>query len=531
MYDYVIVGAGSAGCVLAARLTEDPAVSVLLLEAGPPDSKETIHVPAAFGALLKTDVDWDYATLPEDGCNGRMMYMPRGKTLGGSSSINAMVYVRGARADYDGWRDLGHDGWGYDDLLPLFKRGEDNERGASEFHGTGGELSVADSRSNNPMADAFVEAALQAGHEANDDFNAAAQDGVGRYQVTQRNGMRCSTAVAFLHPVLERANLTVETRTHVHRVLLEGGRAVGIVGERHGEPVEVRASREVVLAAGAYNSPQLLMLSGIGPADHLVSREIDVAVDLPGVGENLQDHVQVGGIWTTDAPVSLIVGAEPEHQQAFAERGEGPLTSNVAETGGFWRSDPSLPAPDLQFHCAPVMFVDEGLGDPVAHGISFGVCLLTPRSRGTLRLRTGDPGAKPAIRNAFYSDPEDVRVVMQGLRRVYEIARQPALEPYCRELFVGAASDSDADLRAHMARSSQVLYHPVGTCAMGSVVDAQLRVQGVDALRVVDASVMPVVTRGNTNAPTIAIAERAADMIRDGPAREGEPGRALASNP
>jgi choline dehydrogenase len=527
-YDYAIVGAGSAGCALAARLSEDPSVSVLLLEAGPPDEKESIHVPAAFGSLLKTDVDWDYATMPEDGCNGRMMYMPRGKTLGGSSSINAMVYIRGGRADYDGWRDLGHEGWGYDDLLPLFKRGEDNERGASEFHGAGGELSVSDSRSNNPMADAFVEAAVQAGHERNDDFNGAGQDGVGRYQVTQRNGMRCSTAVAFLHPVLDRPNLHVETRTHVHRVLLEGGRAVGLVGERGGEPVEVRAEREVILAAGAYNSPQLLMLSGIGPAEHLAMREIEVAVDLPEVGANLQDHVQIGGIWTTDAPVSLIIGAEPEHREAFATQGQGPLTSNVAETGGFWRSDPSLPAPDLQFHCAPVMFVDEGLGDPVAHGISFGVCLLTPRSRGTVRLRSADPGAKPAIRHAFYSDPDDVRVVMEGLRRVYEISRQPALQPYCKERYVGAESDDEPDMRAHMARNSQVLYHPVGTCAMGSVVDSELRVQGVDALRVVDASVMPVVVRGNTNAPTIAIAERAADLIRGTVA---EPTRALASSP
>jgi choline dehydrogenase len=527
-HDYVIVGAGSAGCVLAARLTEDPNVSVLLLEAGPPDEKESIHVPAAFGSLLKTDVDWDYATLPEEGCNGRMMYMPRGKTLGGSSSINAMVYIRGARADYDGWRDLGHEGWGYDDLLPLFKRGEDNERGASEFHGAGGELSVSESRSNNPMADAFVEAAEQVGHRRNDDFNGAAQGGVGRYQVTQRNGMRCSTAVAFLHPVLARPNLHVETRTHVHRVLLEGGRAVGVVGEREGEPVEVRAGREVILAAGAYNSPQLLMLSGIGPADHLEMREIEVAVDLPGVGGNLQDHVQIGGIWTTDQPVSLIVGAAPEHREAFATRGQGPLTSNVAETGGFWRSDPSLTAPDLQFHCAPVMFVDEGLGDPVAHGISFGACLLAPRSRGTVRLRSADPLAKPAICHAFYSDPDDVRAMMEGLRMVHEISRQIALAPYCKDVFVGAASDSDADLRAHMARNSQVLYHPVGTCAMGSVVDAELRVHGVEALRVVDASVMPVVVRGNTNAPTIAIAERAADMIRG---QVAEPTRALASNP
>jgi choline dehydrogenase len=517
-YDYVIVGAGSAGCVLAARLSEDQDVSVLVIEAGPPDAKENIHVPAAFGTLLKTDVDWDYATFPEAGCNNRMMFMPRGKTLGGSSSINAMVYIRGNRADYDTWSAGGNPGWGYDDVLPYFKRSEDNERGENEYHAVGGPLSVSESRSNNPMADAFVEAAVAAGIEPNEDFNGAAQDGVGRYQVTQRNGMRCSTAVAFLHPAAERPNLTIETRMHVHRVLLEGTRAVGVVGEQNGELVEVRAEREVLLCAGSYNSPQLLMLSGIGPAEELAMREIDVVADLPGVGRNLQDHVQIGGIWTTDEPVSLILGAEPEYQQAFGERGEGPLTSNVAETGGFWRSDPSLDAPDLQFHCAPVMFVDEGLGDPVAHGISFGVCLLTPRSAGTVSLRSNDPMAKPAIRHNFYGEPEDVERVMTGLRKVYEISRQGPLAPYCKELWLGAASDDDADLRAHMGRSSQVLYHPAGTCAMGSgaeaVVDHELRVHGIESLRVVDCSVMPSVTRGNTNAPTIMIGERAADMIR-----------------
>jgi choline dehydrogenase len=516
-YDYVIVGAGSAGCVLAARLTEDPGVSVLLVEAGPADTKENIHVPAAFGSLFKTDIDWDYATAPEDGCNGRMMFLPRGKVLGGSSSINAMVYIRGAREDYDGWRDAGNPGWGYDDLLPYFKRSEDNERGESEYHGTGGPLTVSDSRSRNPMSEAWVEAAAETGLRRNDDFNGAAQDGVGLYQVTQRNGMRCSTAAAFLRPALERANLTVETNLQVQRVLIDRGRAVGVIGARLGEPFEALAGREVILSAGAYNSPQLLMLSGVGPAEHLAMREIEVVVDLPGVGQNLQDHINSGVIYTTDEPVSLIVGMEPEHQLEFAEQGRGPLTSNVAEAGGFWRSSDDLPAADLQFHAAPVMFVDEGLGDPVAHGVSFGACILTPKSRGSVTLRSNDPSAKPWIRHSFLAEDEDVQVMLDGLRLTMDIARAPALSRYCREPFVAPASGEDDDLRAHLARRSQTLYHPVGTCAMGSdpsaVVDADLRVYGVEALRVVDASVMPVVPRGNTNAPTIAVAERAADLL------------------
>jgi choline dehydrogenase len=517
-HDYVIVGAGSAGCVLAARLTEDPDVSVLLIEAGPTDSKENIHVPAAFGSLLKTDVDWDYATAPEEGCNGRMMYLPRGKVLGGSSSINAMVYIRGARADYDGWRDAGNPGWGYEELLPYFKRSEDNERGASEFHGVGGPLSVSDTRSRNPMSEAWVQAATDAGLQANDDFNGAAQDGVGLYQVTQRGGRRCSTAVAFLQPSLTRPNLKLETGVAVAQILFEGTRAVGVAGASNGEPFEARATREVILSAGAYNSPQLLMLSGVGPAAHLSLKQIDVVLDLPGVGQNLQDHISAGLTFMTDEPVSLIVGAEPEQQLRFAEQGEGPLTSNVAEAGGFWRSRDGLAAPDIQFHAAPVMFVDEGLGDPIGHGMTFAPCLLTPRSRGSVTLRSNDPSAKPWIRHNFYGEPEDVEVMLDALRLTLEISQQGALDRYCREEFLAPASDSDADLRGHLARHSQTLYHPVGTCAMGSgsdaVVDSELRVRGAEALRVVDASVMPTLPRGNTNAPTIAVAERAADLIR-----------------
>jgi choline dehydrogenase len=470
-----------------------------------------VHIPAVFGELFKTDVDWDYSTAPEEHCNGRMMYLPRGKVLGGSSSINAMIYIRGARSDYDGWNQPG---WAYDDLLPYFKRSEDNERGPSEFHGTGGPLSVSESRSNNPMADAWTEAATEIGIPRNDDFNGEQQWGVGRYQLTQRNGMRCSTAVAFLHPVMDRPNLTVETHTQVHGVLIDSGRAVGIAGERFGHPTEIRAEREVILSAGAYNSPQLLMLSGIGPADHLAQRMIEVEADLPDVGQNLQDHLNSGVIYTTEEPVSLLLGLEPEHQEDFENNGRGPLSSNVAETGGFWRTRGDLAEPDIQFHAAPVMFVEEGLGDPIAHGMSFGGCLLKPKSKGTVTLRSADPTAKPWVRHNFLSDPDDVQTMIDGLRLTLDIARSPALAPYCREPFVAPGSDDDATLRAHLGRRTQTLYHPVGTCAMGPVVDAELRVHGVEGLRVVDASVMPDIPRGNTNAPTIAIAERAADLIR-----------------
>jgi choline dehydrogenase len=345
--------------------------------------------------------------------------------------------------------------------------------------------------------------------------------------------MRCSTALAFLHPALERRNLTVETNLQVQKVLIDRGRAVGISATRLGEPFEALAEREVILSAGAYNSPQLLMLSGVGPAEHLAMREIEVRVNLPGVGRNLQDHINSGVIYTTEEPVSLLLGMEPEHQQAFAEQGRGPLTSNVAEAGGFWRSREDLAAPDLQFHAAPVMFVDEGLGDPIAHGVSFGACILTPESRGSVTLRSNDPSAKPWIRHNFLADEDDVRVMLDGLRLTMDIARAPALSPYCRELFVGPVSTDEEALRMHLARHSQTLYHPVGTCAMGRVVDAELRVRGLDGLRVVDASVMPTLVRGNTNAPTIMIAEKAADLIRGLPplphvSMEPEPASATA---
>jgi choline dehydrogenase len=512
MYDYVIVGAGSAGCVLAARLTEDPDVSVLLLEAGPPDVNQNIHVPLGYLQLGRTEVDWDLATAPEPFCDNRRITLPRGRVLGGSSSINAMVYIRGNRADYDGW---GMPGWSYDDLLPYFLRAEDNERGASEFHGAGGPLPVSDSRSGNPMSAAFAQAGVEAGFEANDDFNAAAQDGFGLYQLTQRNGMRASAAVAYLHPAMERPNLTVLPYMQVHRIVFEGTRAVGVVAAQLGQLTEYRAEREVILSAGAYHSPQLLMLSGVGPAEHLTMREIEVVLDQPQVGENLSDHPATYGVWTTPEPVSLLLALEPAALEEFEQSQSGPLTSNLAEGGGFVRMESGAPAPDVQFHVAPVQIVDEGMADPTAHGLWISPCLLQQEARGSVRLQNNDPTGKPVIRNDFYATEKDTRMACDAFRLMLEITRQPALRPYCAEPFTVPASGSEADVLAHVRRTTFAIYHPVGTCAMGTVVDDQLRVNGVEGLRVVDASVMPMVPRGNTNAPVIAVAERAADLIAE----------------
>src|SRR3954468_3385673 len=509
-FDYVIVGAGSAGCVRANRLTEDPDVSVLLLEAGPPDVKENVHVPLGYLKLAKTDVDWDYSTAPEPFCDGRRVYLPRGRVLGGSSSMNAMIYIRGNPRDYDGW---GIPGWGWDDLLPYFKRAEDSHRGPSEWHGAGGPLTVSTSRSNNPMMDAWVEAGAEAGLPVNDDFNGAEQEGVGKYDLTQRGGMRCSAAVAYLHPAMERPNLQVLPYALVQRVRFEGTRAVGVDAERFGEAVSFTAEREVLLCGGAYNSPQLLQLSGVGPAEHLMLREVEVVLDQPAVGENLSDHPAVTTVWTTPEPVSLLVALEPAALEEFQTDQSGPLTSNLAEAGGFARVDPGAPAPDVQFHAVPVQIVDEGLSDPEEHGIWISPCLLTPESRGSVRLASSDPTAKPIIRHNYYAAESDMQRQMAAMRLLLEIAGQPALRPYCAEPFTYPDSESDDDLRAHIARNTTTLYHPVGTCAMGSVVDADLRVQGLQGIRVVDASVLPAVPRGNTNAPVIALAERAADLI------------------
>jgi choline dehydrogenase len=517
VFDYVIVGAGSAGCVLANRLSEDPDVRVLLLEAGPPDTKQNIHVPLGYLKLGGTDVDWDYHSAPERECSGRRITLPRGKVLGGSSSINAMVYIRGNRRDYDDW---GLAGWSWADLLPYFLKAEDNERGASEWHGVGGPLPVSDERSHNPISHAFADAGKQAGIPRNADFNGAEQDGLGMYQVTQRGGMRASAAVAYLHPAMQRPNLTVMPNMLVQRVLFEGTRAVGVQASQLGEEQRFTAEREVILSAGSYNTPQLLMLSGVGPAEHLTMREIEVLLDQPAVGQNLSDHAATQLVWTTPEPQSLLLALEPAALEEFEATRTGPFTSNLAEAGGFARVAKDAPAPDVQFHLAPVHIVDEGMRDPEAHGVWVSPCLLTPHSRGSVRLASNDPTAKPIVHNAFYTGGDDMQRMIAALRLTLEICGQPAMKPYCAEPFTLPAGDDEDALRAHVARTTFAIYHPVGTCRMGAdgeaVVDEQLRANGLEGLRVVDASVMPVVPRGNTNAPVIALAERAAELILHG---------------
>lgn len=515
--DYVIVGAGSAGCVLAGRLSEHLGVRVTLVEAGGRGRHPNISIPAAFAKQFKTKLDWDYATEPEPHCANRELYVPRGKGLGGSSNMNAMLYVRGRPLDYDTWeRDHGATGWGWSGVLPYFLKAEDNQRGASEFHGSGGPVRIEDERSPRKLTGRFMAALESAGVPRIDDYNGPEQDGVAPVQVFQKNGRRWSAADAYLRPAAKRPNLTVLTNRQVAGLELDKGRVTGV---KLADGSSVRAEREVILAAGAIGSPQILLLSGIGPAEHLTEVGIPVAHDLAGVGSNLQDHPYCTPVWESTAPESLFGADKPRFLLEWIFRRSGPLTSSVAEAFAFVRSRSGLPAPDLQFHFAPAYFVDHGNEEFEGHAFTLGPVLVAPRSRGTVRLRSPDPDAKPRILTNSLTEPEDVAALVQGVKLAREWARtSPLGDVATREFYPGPDVSTDDDIEAWLRSHVELIYHPAGTCRMGTgpdaVVDPQLRVHGLEGIRVCDASIFPLIPGGNTAAPTMMVAEKGADLIR-----------------
>ncbi len=520
--DYVIVGAGSAGCVLANRLTEDPGTSVILLEAGGKDSSLNVKIPLAFPNQFHGPLDWNYETDREPACHDRRLYVPRGKSLGGSSSMNAMLYVRGRPADYDGWAAGGATGWGWADAKPYFLKAENNSRGASEDHAVGGPLHVQDAKSPRRLNRRIVDGFVASGVERNPDCNGPRQDGAGMFQVLQRDGRRWSAADAYLHPVRKRPNLTVVPHSQVERIEHDGGRATGVrYRDRKGELHVIRAGREVLLSAGAIGSPQLLMLSGIGPVGQLRSCGVTPLHELPAVGQNLQDHPMLTVLWSVDDTDTLYGADKPRRLLEWLLRRSGPLTSTAAESVAFWRSRPELPAADIQFHCGALFYEKHGAETYEGHAMTIAPVLLTPKSRGRVALLSADAHDAPSILTNTLHEREDVDAMVAAIRMARRVAASgPLRATVLDELRPGRQHETDEQLEASLRDRVELIYHPVGTCRMGAaddpkaVVDPELRVRGIDGLRVVDASVFPTIPGGNTHAPTVMVAERAADLLR-----------------
>ena len=522
--DYIVVGAGSAGCVLANRLSADPSVRVILLEAGGRDLNPWIHVPVGyFKTMHNPSVDWCYMTEPDPGLNGRRLDWPRGKVLGGSSSLNGLLYVRGQRQDYDRWRQMGNQGWGWDDVLPLFKRAEDQERGADDYHGVGGPLTVSNMRLKRPICDSWVAAAQNVGYPFNTDYNGAEQEGVGYFQLTARKGRRCSAAVAYLNPVKQRPNLRIVTRAHIARLLFESTRAVGVAYlDRFGREREVRAKGEVVLSAGAIGSPQILMLSGIGEAGHLKDQGIAVRADLPGVGRNLQDHLQARLVHkcneaTLNDEVRSLFNKLRISLKYILFRA-GPMTMAASLATGFLKTRPEVATPDIQFHIQPWSADSPGEGVHPFSAFTMSVCQLRPESRGEVRLKDRDPKSYPAIHPNYLATETDQRTIVDGVKIARRIAdAAPLQSKIAGEHQPGAGVESDEALLDWVRNTATTIYHPTGTCKMGpdpqAVVDARLRVRGIQGLRVADCSIMPEIVSGNTNAPAIMIGEKASDLL------------------